>query len=91
MMGRKLTPDENIIYPNRLRQIRNNAGLKVIDIASLIGVALATVYRWEAGTNYCDSRAIQFRLWKAYGTDPESAYPTCWQQIFGDMSEDTLT
>ena len=89
-MGRGLTPDERVLYPNLLRQIRKDNHLKVIDIADKIGVAMATVYRWEAGTHYCDSRAIQHRMFKAYQTTPQDAYPTMWQSIFSTMGEDTL-
>ncbi|MGH2955100.1 MAG: helix-turn-helix domain-containing protein [Solirubrobacterales bacterium] len=35
--------------PNRLRELRNGRDLKLYDLAALLRVDPATIFRWEAG------------------------------------------
>ena len=84
------TPEDKILYPNHLRRIREHLGVKVIDMARKIGVSVATIYRWEAGTHYCNIRGLAHRMFDAYQTKPEDAYPTCHDAIFGDIGLDQM-
>jgi hypothetical protein len=86
----KSTPEHKVIYPNLLRQKRKYLHMSVQEMARTIGVSEAAIYRWESGTGYCRPRAIRHRVFKAYGTTPVEAYPTCWEVLFGDTGEDLL-
>lgn len=82
-MSRK-TPDEKVKYPNTLRQHRK---VRIESMSVKIGVSIATIYRWEAGTHYPNSRGIRDKMFKSYRVTAQEAYPTVWQNIFPDCTE----
>lgn len=86
----KTTSEESVLYPNRLRSRRQDLGMTVPEMATKIGVAVASIYRWESGTHYPRVRAIRHRVFRAYQSTPEVVYPTCWEQLFRDTGKDQM-
>lgn len=86
----KATREENVLYPNLLKNRRTFLGMTVPEMATKIGVAVASIYRWESGTHYPRVRAIRHRVFRAYQSTPEIAYPTCWEALFRDTGKDQM-
>ena len=56
--------------PNRIRELRDAAGLKRQDIAVELGVDPTTVYRWETGANAIDD-SVKLVLARRFGVTVE--------------------
>ena len=57
-------------FPERLRQLRKEAGLSQRQLANFVGVSMAAVSCWETGTREVPAGDNLVRLGQALGLDP---------------------
>lgn len=77
----RIIDESQIRFPNLLKQKRIALDLTPVEMASLIGVGLTTVYRWESGQSWPKSKPLQRLVFQHYGTSPMEAYPTCYNMF----------
>ena len=75
-------PDSANRMPDAIRALRKDCLLTQVDFASALGVAPASVYRWEAGTSNPDFELV-ISLW-SLAAKHRSATATFFEEFLGD-------
>ena len=75
-------PDSANRMPDAIRALRKDCLLTQVDFASALGVAPASVYRWEASTSNPDFELV-IALW-ALAAKHRSATATYFAEFLGD-------
>jgi DNA-binding XRE family transcriptional regulator len=75
-------PDSANRMCDAIRALRKDCSLTQVDFASALGVAPASVYRWEAGTSNPDFELV-IGLW-ALSAKHRSATATFFEEFLGD-------
>ena len=75
-------PDSANRMPDAIRALRKDCLLTQVDFASALGVAPASVYRWEAGTSNPDFELV-IALW-SFAAKHRSATATFFEEFLGE-------
>lgn len=66
-------------FGNALKELREQAGLSLLQLADATHIARGHLYRLEAGTTTEPTEATLNTLAKALGVEPEELYEIAWQ------------